>query len=151
GARAPRGGRGGHRRRRWPHHLPARGAGRSRSRVGRALALRDQGPRRAAPAYRPRAPSLSRAGPALRRCGRNRDGPGDDLVFREPSEEDLHPVALLDIKLYGDPSPRRKASHVREVTPELRRLIGDVAETLYQQLRLELRAPQGGTPHRPLL
>ena len=28
-------------------------------------------------------------------------------------------VALLEVRLYGDPMLRRKAAHVREVTPEL--------------------------------
>ena len=60
-------------------------------------------------------------------------------------------MALLDIKLYGDPSLRRKASHVREVTPELRRLIGDMVETMYHQIGIGLAAPQVGIPYRLLV
>jgi peptide deformylase len=60
-------------------------------------------------------------------------------------------VALLDIKLYGDRSLRRKAAHVREVTPELRRLIGDMVETMYHQIGIGLAAPQVGIPYRLLV
>ena len=57
-------------------------------------------------------------------------------------------MALLDVKLYGDPMLRRKAAHVREVTPELRRLIGDMVETMYNQIGIGLAAPQVGSPYR---
>jgi peptide deformylase len=60
-------------------------------------------------------------------------------------------VALLDVKLYGDPMLRRKAAHVREVTPELRRLIGDMVETMYNQIGIGLAAPQVGIPYRLLV
>jgi peptide deformylase len=60
-------------------------------------------------------------------------------------------VALLEVKLYGDPALRRKASHVREVTPELRRLIGDMVETMYHQIGIGLAAPQVGIPYRLLV
>jgi peptide deformylase len=60
-------------------------------------------------------------------------------------------MALLEVKLYGDPMLRRKASHVREVTPELRRLIGDMVETMYNQIGIGLAAPQVGIPYRLLV
>src|SRR2546428_13839383 len=60
-------------------------------------------------------------------------------------------MALLDVKLYGDPMLRRKAAHVREVTPELRRLIGDMVETMYNQIGIGLAAPQVGIPYRLLV
>src|SRR6202158_1953222 len=46
---------------------------------------------------------------------------------------------------------RRKAAHVREVTPELRRVIGDMVETMYNQVGIGLAAPQVGVPYRLLV
>jgi len=60
-------------------------------------------------------------------------------------------VALLDVRLYGDPILRRKATHVREVTPELRRLISDMVETMFHQVGIGLAAPQVGIPYRLLV
>jgi peptide deformylase len=57
-------------------------------------------------------------------------------------------LALLDVRLYGDPMLRRKAAHVREVTPELRRLIADMVETMFHQVGIGLAAPQVGIPYR---
>ena len=56
-------------------------------------------------------------------------------------------MALLEVRLYGDPMLRRKAAHVREVTPELRRVIGDMIETMYDQAGIGLAAPQVGFPY----
>lgn len=60
-------------------------------------------------------------------------------------------MALLEVRLYGDPLLRRKAAHVREVTPELRRMIGDMVETMYNQIGIGLAAPQVGIPYRLLV
>jgi peptide deformylase len=60
-------------------------------------------------------------------------------------------VALLDVRLYGDPILRRKAMHVQEVTPELRRLISDMVETMFHQVGIGLAAPQVGIPYRLLV
>jgi len=60
-------------------------------------------------------------------------------------------VALLDVRLYGDPILRRKATRVREVTPELRRLISDMVETMFHQVGIGLAAPQVGIPYRLLV
>ena len=46
---------------------------------------------------------------------------------------------------------RRKAAHVRVVTPELRRVIGDMVETMYHQVGIGLAAPQVGFPYRLLV
>src|SRR5215471_10947817 len=46
---------------------------------------------------------------------------------------------------------RRKATHVREVTPELRRLISDMVETMFHQVGIGLAAPQVGIPYRLLV
>jgi peptide deformylase len=56
-------------------------------------------------------------------------------------------VALLEVRLYGDPMLRRKAAHVREVTPEIR----DMVETMYNQAGIGLAAPQVGIPYRLLV
>ena len=60
-------------------------------------------------------------------------------------------MALLDVRLYGDPMLRRKATPVREVTPELRRLIADMVETMFHQVGIGLAAPQVGIPYRLLV
>ena len=60
-------------------------------------------------------------------------------------------MALLDVRLYGDPMLRRKAAHVREVTPELRRVIADMVETMYHEAGIGLAAPQVGIPYRLLV
>ena len=60
-------------------------------------------------------------------------------------------MALLDVRLYGDPMLRRKAAHVREVTPELRRVIVDMIETMYHEAGIGLAAPQVGIPYRLLV
>jgi peptide deformylase len=60
-------------------------------------------------------------------------------------------VALLEVRLYGDPMLRRKAAHVREVTPEVRRMISDMVETMYNQAGIGLAAPQVGIPYRLLV
>ena len=60
-------------------------------------------------------------------------------------------MALLDVRLYGDPMLRRKAAHVREVTPEIHRLIADMVETMYHQVGIGLAAPQVGIPYRLLV
>ena len=60
-------------------------------------------------------------------------------------------MALLDVRLYGDPILRRKATHVQEVTLELRRLIADMVETMFHQVGIGLAAPQVGIPYRLLV
>ena len=60
-------------------------------------------------------------------------------------------MALLDVRLYGDPMLRRKAAQVREVTPDLRRLIADMVETMFHQVGIGLAAPQVGIPYRVLV
>ena len=60
-------------------------------------------------------------------------------------------MALLDVRLYGDPILRRKTMHVQEVTPEFRRLISDMVETMFHQVGIGLAAPQVGIPYRLLV
>ena len=56
-------------------------------------------------------------------------------------------MALLEVRLYGDPMLRRKAEHVREVTPEIRRIIDDMVQTMYHQAGIGLAATQVGVPY----
>ena len=60
-------------------------------------------------------------------------------------------MALLEVRLYGDPMLRRKAAHVGDVTPEIRRVIDDMIETMYHQVGIGLAAPQVGILYRLLV
>jgi len=60
-------------------------------------------------------------------------------------------VALLEVRLYGDPMLRRKAAPVRAVTPEIRRVIDDMVETMFHQAGIGLAAPQVGVPYSLLV
>ena len=53
-------------------------------------------------------------------------------------------MAVLTIRRYGDPALRTKALPVLVVTPEVRALINDMVETMYDSLGLGLAAPQVG-------
>jgi peptide deformylase len=60
-------------------------------------------------------------------------------------------VALLTVRLYGDPVLRQVASPVREVTAEIKRIIADMTETMWHQVGIGLAAPQVGLPYRILV
>ena len=60
-------------------------------------------------------------------------------------------MALLTVRLYGDPVLRQVAAPVREVTPEITRIIADMVETMWHQVGIGLAAPQVGLPHRILV
>jgi peptide deformylase len=60
-------------------------------------------------------------------------------------------VALLTVRLYGDPVLRQAAEPVREITPEIKRIIADMTETMWHQVGIGLAAPQVGLPHRILV
>lgn len=51
---------------------------------------------------------------------------------------------LLDVLLFGDETLRKKAGEVSAVTPEVRKLAGDMLETMYYHDGLGLAAPQVG-------
>ena len=53
-------------------------------------------------------------------------------------------MALLTVKLYGDPVLRQVAAPVREITPEIKRIIADMTETMWHQVGIGLAAPQVG-------
>ncbi len=51
---------------------------------------------------------------------------------------------ILSIRTYGDPVLRRQADPITEVTPEIRKLIEDMFETMYAAEGIGLAAPQVG-------
>jgi peptide deformylase len=57
-------------------------------------------------------------------------------------------VSLLDIRVLGDPILRQETTPVTTVTDELRRLIGDMFETMYAAKGIGLAAPQVGRNER---
>jgi peptide deformylase len=57
-------------------------------------------------------------------------------------------VSLLDIRVLGDPILRQETEVVGSVTPELRRLIDEMFETMYAAKGIGLAAPQIGRRER---
>jgi len=53
-------------------------------------------------------------------------------------------MAVLRVLKYGDPGLRRRASPVGPVTPEIRAVIADMTETMYDEVGIGLAAPQVG-------
>jgi len=60
-------------------------------------------------------------------------------------------VAVLTVRLYGDPVLRQVATPVREITAEIKRIIADMTETMWHQIGIGLAAPQVGLPRRILV
>lgn len=60
-------------------------------------------------------------------------------------------MAVLTVRLYGDPVLRQVATPVREITAETKRIIADMTETMWHQVGIGLAAPQVGLPHRILV
>ena len=57
-------------------------------------------------------------------------------------------MAVLKVRKYGDPALRKSAAPVGEVTPEVRKIIADMTETMYDEVGIGLAAPQVGIPLR---
>jgi peptide deformylase len=53
-------------------------------------------------------------------------------------------MAVLNVRKYGDPVLRRKADPVTAVTPALKQIIGDMVDTMYEEVGIGLAAPQVG-------
>jgi peptide deformylase len=53
-------------------------------------------------------------------------------------------MAVLSVRKYGDPMLRRRASEVGDITPEIRTLVDDMVETMYDEVGIGLAAPQVG-------
>ncbi len=60
-------------------------------------------------------------------------------------------MALLTVRLYGDPVLRQVAAPVRDITAEIKRIIADMTETMWHQVGIGLAAPQVGLPYRILV
>ncbi|MCC6523540.1 MAG: peptide deformylase [Polyangiaceae bacterium] len=60
-------------------------------------------------------------------------------------------MAIRSILHYPDPRLRQKAEPVATITPEIRRLVDDMAETMYAAPGVGLAAPQIGELHRVFL
>lgn len=60
-------------------------------------------------------------------------------------------MALLTVRLYGDPVLRQVATPVRDITAEIKRIIADMTETMWHQVGIGLAAPQVGLPYRILV
>ena len=57
-------------------------------------------------------------------------------------------MAVLKVRRYGDPILRRRARDIEAVTPEIRRLVDDMIDTMYDEVGIGLAAPQVGTSLR---
>ena len=53
-------------------------------------------------------------------------------------------MAVLKVRKYGDPVLRRRAEAVAEITPEIRRMVEDMTETMFDEVGIGLAAPQVG-------
>ena len=60
-------------------------------------------------------------------------------------------MAVLKVRRYGDPALRRRAVPVEKVTPEIRRLVEDMTDTMYDEVGIGLAAPQVGHSVRLLV
>ena len=60
-------------------------------------------------------------------------------------------MAILDIVYYGDPRLEKLSEPVNEVTPEIRRFVKDMFETMYFTNGVGLSAPQVGVNQRILV
>ena len=60
-------------------------------------------------------------------------------------------MAVLSVRKYGDPALRRRARPVEAVTLEVRKLIADMIETMYDEVGVGLAAPQVGVSLRLLV
>jgi len=60
-------------------------------------------------------------------------------------------MAVLKVRRYGDPVLRRRAVPVGEVTPQIRRLVEDMTDTMYDEVGIGLAAPQVGHSVRLLV
>ena len=60
-------------------------------------------------------------------------------------------MALLTVRLYGDPVLRQVAAPVTEITSDIKRIIADMTETMWHQVGIGLAAPQVGLSYRILV
>ena len=60
-------------------------------------------------------------------------------------------MAVLKVRRYGDPVLRRRATAVETVTSDVRRLVNDMIDTMYDEVGVGLAAPQVGASVRLLV
>lgn len=60
-------------------------------------------------------------------------------------------MAILEVRLYGDPALRRRGAPVAAVTPDITRLLDDLVETMHAEVGIGLAATQVGIEHRMLV
>jgi peptide deformylase len=60
-------------------------------------------------------------------------------------------MAVLEVRLYGDPVLRRRAASVREVTPEIDGWLDDMVDTMHTEIGIGLAAIQVGIELRMLV
>ena len=60
-------------------------------------------------------------------------------------------MAVLSVRLYGDPILRGVAEPVAAVTPEIKKIIEDMVESMWHQVGIGLAAPQVGVSLRILV
>jgi len=60
-------------------------------------------------------------------------------------------MAILEIKVYGDPILREKSKPVKKITPEILNLVQDMTETMYATSGIGLAAPQVGVSKRIII
>ena len=53
-------------------------------------------------------------------------------------------MAILKVRKYGDPLLRRRAAPVGAITPDIRRVVADMVDTMYDEVGIGLAAPQVG-------
>ena len=60
-------------------------------------------------------------------------------------------MAVLSVRLYGDPILRTVAEPVAMVTPEIKQIVADMVESMWHQVGIGLAAPQVGISLRILV
>jgi peptide deformylase len=60
-------------------------------------------------------------------------------------------MSVLSVRLYGDPVLRRVADPVTAVTPDIRKIIEDMTDSMWHQVGIGLAAPQVGISLRILV
>ena len=60
-------------------------------------------------------------------------------------------MAVLSVRLYGDPILRTVAEPVATVTPEIKQIVADMVESMWHQVGIGLAAPQVGISLRILV
>jgi peptide deformylase len=53
-------------------------------------------------------------------------------------------MAVLKVRRYGDPVLRATATPITQITPEIRRIVDDMIETMYEEVGIGLAASQVG-------